>query len=431
MLHKRNVLILLAIGISLVSNAQKDYARKVVDTLSSPYMAGRGYVDNADKKAAAYISAQMKDIGLLHYGNNYMQPFKFNVNTFPKKAEVTSITVNNATVKPVAGADYIILPNSCKAKGTYAVIKFSNAIYSDKAKMYEFLHTDHRKQFVVVTDADPVIGGQRDLYAYAIHNPFKAKGIIMLCNKLTEETSDTVANYISISALHGKGFDSATSITVNIKNKFVKNYTSQNLIGYIKGSVQPDTFIVFSAHYDHLGRMGNIYFPGANDNASGTAMLLSLAKYFSAHKDNLHYSIAFIAFTGEEMGLFGSKYYTEHPLFPLNNIKFEVNMDIMGTGDEGITVVNATTYTNAFKDLNRINDSLHLLKLIKPRGATSNSDHYFFYAHHIPDFFIYTMGGIKAYHDIYDRGATLPLTNFDDVYHLLINFTNDICNRRF
>jgi len=74
---------------------------------------------------------------------------------------------------------------------------------------------------------------------------------------------------------------------------------------------------------------------------------------------------------------------------------------------------------------------LHLLKLIKPRGATSNSDHYFFYTKHVPDFFIYTMGGIKAYHDIYDRRETLPLTNFDDVFHLLINFADDINNRRF
>lgn len=431
-MRKNRIVILgLFMGVAMNGFTQKDYARKVVDTLTTPYMAGRGYVDGADKKAAAYISDQMKGIGLLHFGNDYLQPFQFNVNTFPKKAEVTSVTIDKKEVKPAAGADYIILPNSNSCKGSFPVVKLDSAIFNDKAKMYEFLHTDHRKQFVLVNNSDPTIKSQRDLYSYAIYNPFKAKGVITLCNKLTEETSDTVADYILISALHGHHFDSISNITVDIENKFVKNYTSQNLIGYIKGAVQPDTFIVFSAHYDHLGRMGDIYFPGANDNASGIAMLLSLAKYFSVHKENMRYSIAFIAFTGEEMGLFGSKYYTEHPLFPLNNVKFEVNMDIMGTGDEGITVVNAPTYNAAFRDLNHINDSLHLLKLIKPRGPTSNSDHYFFYVHHIPDFFIYTMGGIKAYHDIYDRGATLPLTNFDDVYHLLINFTNDINNRRF
>jgi aminopeptidase YwaD len=434
MIRYKAIVISVCLFVGSVAYGQKDYARKVVDTLASPYMAGRGYDYDGDKKAAKYIADQMKSFGLLHFGNDYTQSLSFNVNTFPDKIDV-SVGITNAgmniTMKQEAGADYIVLPNSCSLKGTFPVVKFNNKIYSDKAKMYEFTRTDHRKQFIVVFDADPTIKEQKDLYAYAIHNPFKAKGVIILCNKLTEETSDTVANYVLINAITNSKFDSATSITVDIQNKFLKNYTSQNLIGYVKGTVKPDSFIVFSAHYDHLGKMGNIYFPGANDNASGTAMLLSLAKYYSIHYENLRYSIVFIAFTGEEMGLFGPKYYVEHPLFPLSNIKFEVNMDIMGTGEEGITVVNAPTYDAAFHDLQKINDSLHYLKLIKPRGATSNSDHYFFYTKHVPDFFIYTMGGIKAYHDIYDRRETLPLTNFDDVYHLLIHFTDDICKQRF
>lgn len=103
----------------------------------------------------------------------------------------------------------------------------------------------------------------------------------------------------------------------------------------------------------------------------------------------------------------------------------------MGTGDEGITVVNGAIFHIPFNDMVRINDSLHLLKQVKPRGATSNSDHYFFYSHHVPSFFIYTMGGIKAYHDIYDRRETLPLTDFDNVFKLLLNFTDDINNHRF
>ncbi len=138
-----------------------------------------------------------------------------------------------------------------------------------------------------------------------------------------------------------------------------------------------------------------------------------------------------MAFSGEEIGLLGSKYYTEHPLFPLSNIRFLINMDIMGTGDEGITVVNGTIYNRAFNDLVKINDTLQLLKLIKPRGETANSDHYFFYKNHVPSIFIYTMGGIKAYHDIYDRRETLPLTNFDEVFKLLIQFTDDINEHRF
>ena len=231
--------------------------------------------------------------------------------------------------------------------------------------------------------------------------------------------------------MHTSSFRNATTISVDIVNKLIKKFPTQNIIGYIKGNVQPDSFIVFTAHYDHLGIMGSIYFPGANDNASGVAMLLSLANYYSQHKDSLRYSIAFMAFSGEEVDLLGSKYYNENPLFPLANIRFLVNMDIMGTGDEGITVVNGTIYKAAFNDLVKINDAGHLLKLVKPRGETANSDHYFFYKNHVPSIFIYTMGGIKAYHDIYDRRETLPLTDFDEVFKLLRQFTDDINQRKF
>ena len=106
--------------------------------------------------------------------------------------------------------------------------------------------------------------------------------------------------------------------------------------------------------------MGSIYFPGANDNASGIAMLLSLAQYYSGHRDQIKIFYCFYGFSGEEIALLGSKYYTEHPLFPLSQIRFLINMDIMGTGDEGITVVNGTIYKKAFDDMVKINNDQHL-----------------------------------------------------------------------
>lgn len=428
MFRNKAIIISFCLIAGINAYAQKDYARKVVDTLASPYMGGRGYVDDGVNRAAEYINSQYQSFGLLHFGSSYAQPFSFPVNTFPYPDKV-EVSING--VKQALGADYIVIPNSCSMKGTYAVKRVTKNTLSDKAKVYEFTHQDLRKTFLLVDDTGVTGKDEKEFFESMRYNPFKAKGVIVLCNKLTQEMSDSVADYALIYALRKSKFDSASTITLDIKNKFIKKYNTENLIGYIKGSVQPDTFIVFSAHYDHLGRMGSVYFPGANDNASGTAMLLSLARYYSTHKEDLKYSVAFMAFTGEEMGLFGSRYYVGHPLFPLAGIKFEVNMDIMGTGDEGITVVNGAIYDAPFHDMVRINDSLHLLKQVKPRGATANSDHYFFYAHHVPSFFIYTMGGIKAYHDIYDRRETLPLTDFDNVFKLLLNFTGDICNHRF
>jgi Zn-dependent M28 family amino/carboxypeptidase len=161
-------------------------------------------------------------------------------------------------------------------------------------------------------------------------------------------------------------------------------------------------------------------FPGANDNASGVSLLLNLVKHFSTTKPK--YTIVFIAFAAEEIGLVGSRYFTEHPVFPLSNIKFLINFDLAGTGDDGIQVVNGKTYQQKFDLISKLNDDGKLLKQIKIRGEACNSDHCMFHAKGVPCFYIYTLGGIQAYHDIYDRAETLPLTDYQDYYTLLLKF---------
>jgi len=162
------------------------------------------------------------------------------------------------------------------------------------------------------------------------------------------------------------------------------------------------------------------YFPGANDNASGVAMLLELAKYF---KENpLDYNVMIIAFAGEEVGLLGSEYFVRYPWIDLKNIKFLVNLDIMGSGEEGITVVNGTKYTKEFNRLVKVNEEKKGLSLIKPRGEAANSDHYWFSKMNVPAFFIYTMGPNKNYHDVFDTYENLSFAKFNDIKDLLINF---------
>ncbi len=180
-----------------------------------------------------------------------------------------------------------------------------------------------------------------------------------------------------------------------------------------------------TAHYDHLGGMGTAtYFPGANDNASGVALLLSLAKYYSTHPQK--YSMGFILFAGEEAGLVGSKFFTEHPIVPLKNIRFLTNTDLAGTGEDGITVVNATEFPREFAFMNKINDENKYLVKINPRGKASISDHYFFTEKGVPSFFFYTLGGIKAYHDVFDKASTLPLNEQADLFSLLIKFDEEL-----
>jgi hypothetical protein len=217
------------------------------------------------------------------------------------------------------------------------------------------------------------------------------------------------------------------SFHVDIENRFVADFTANNICGYVPGKDFPDSFLFITAHYDHLGGMGSgTYFPGANDNASGVSLLLNLARYYGEHPQR--YSIGFILFAGEEIGLLGSAYFTEHPLIPLKNIRFLLNTDLAGTGDEGITVVNATEFPEAFRIMTQLNDSAQWLPAINPRGKAANSDHYFFSEKGVPAFFFYTLGGIKAYHDIYDKPATLPFTKHEDLFELVTTFFHSLMN---
>ena len=97
-------------------------------------------------------------------------------------------------------------------------------------------------------------------------------------------------------------------------------------------------------------------------------------------------------------------------------------MDIMGTGEEGITVVNGSVFKTEFEKLKQINTDNQFIKAVNIRGKAANSDHYFFTENGLKAFFIYSMGGIKAYHDIYDRAETLPLNEFENLFNLVIKF---------
>jgi Zn-dependent M28 family amino/carboxypeptidase len=219
--------------------------------------------------------------------------------------------------------------------------------------------------------------------------------------------------------------DSITRMQIRIKNRYLHGYKTQNIIGYVPGTACPDSFMVFTAHYDHLGLMGrHTYFPGANDNASGVAMVLSLARYFNAHPQR--FSVVFIFFSGEELGLLGSGYFTENSPIRLSMVKFLVNLDLVGTGSDGITVVNATAFPDQFEMLSLINNRGAYVNGIKQRGSACNSDHCPFFRRGVPCFYIYTMGGIAAYHDPDDRPETLPLTAFEGLTRLLVEFCGSL-----
>jgi aminopeptidase YwaD len=195
-------------------------------------------------------------------------------------------------------------------------------------------------------------------------------------------------------------------------------------VAYVPGTEVKDSFIVITAHYDHLGKMGSrTMFPGASDNATGTAMMLELARYYAANPAK--YSMMFIGFAGEEAGLVGSKYFTEHPLIPLEKIRFLVNLDIMGDATDGISVVNGKTHEaefNTLKTLNATRENGFSFAEVRQGGPASNSDHYYFTEKGVPAFFIFTMGGKGYYHDIWDKAENVTLKNVPQLADLLKRF---------
>lgn len=398
-----------------------NYARKVVDTMTSESMHGRGYVNYGTRIAADYIRSEYKRAGLKMFGADFFQSFSFPVNIFPGNMEV------NIAGPLVCGKDYIVRGDCGSLSGEFMLERIVVAdVLKSKKRLKKFRKKDLSNSFIVIDKAGADLKNKevQQFVEGLQNNSCNAKGIIELEEtKLTGDFSMEAKPYVALIILRGSVPAAAKTIRLDIQNERIVSYPSQNVIGYVQGTQFSDSFIVFSAHYDHLGQMGrSVYFPGANDNASGCAMLLNLVKYYSMPEHRPKYSIAFMAFGGEEVGLLGSKYYTEHPLFPLKNIKFLLNMDIMGTGEDGITVVNGSVFKNEFEKLKQINDENNFIKEVRIRGKAANSDHYFFSENGVKAFFIYTMGGIKAYHDIYDRAETLPLNEFEDLFKMIVKF---------
>jgi Zn-dependent M28 family amino/carboxypeptidase len=198
---------------------------------------------------------------------------------------------------------------------------------------------------------------------------------------------------------------------------------TQNVLGFINGSVQPDSFIVVSAHYDHLGMMGSeTIFPGANDNASGIGMMLDLAKHYKENPPKM--SVVFIAFAAEEVGLIGSLFFTENPLVPLKKISLVVNLDLMATGDKGLTAVNGTIYPELFYLLQNCNAIGNYLPEVSARGKAMNSDHYHFSEKGIPALFFYLRGEYHQYHDVGDTHRAITLSKYNEAFGLIRDFIN-------
>lgn len=415
----RYFLLIAWFGIAQVCVAQDvDYVRKVIGDLCSENMQGRGYVKEGDKKAAEYIKEELKASKVKPFKGDYYQTFAFQVNSFPDRV---SIVVDDHSL--IAGEHFIVAPGCPPLHGTFPMVWIDSACIDNMACYQRLEKQFLRNSFLVLNH----VKGKKLLHPERLEavlkNELKAKGIIHASEKkLTWGVATDWDAFAQIYVLDDLLKPYQTSIKIIVEPQ-LKGHNTQNVLGYIEGSERKDSFIVFTAHYDHLGRMGEAIFPGANDNASGVAMLLDLVKYYTKNKPR--YSIAFMFFAAEEAGLFGSYYYTEHPLFPLKDIALLLNLDLMGTGDKGMTVVNATLFPEEFQALQLTNLTGDYLPAVNQRGKAQNSDHYYFSENGVKAFFFYLLGDYHFYHDVDDRAGALPLSRYTESFKLVTEFVNE------
>lgn len=410
---------------------QTEYLTKVLKEITSPNYAGRGYTHQGMDKAAEYLAMEYKNIGLKSYGENYFQEVQFPINV-----------IHNAHLKLngkqlIYGKDFILKPSSKSIQATniQQFYTFSTRDYVEsfksKEKTIAFIAKDHEAQ-----KGKHIILPPLTTKVDSIQNYYKQWANIYEKDNLTNRaifrfTSDSLIASLSQRQanvtefiIKSKYYSPKLKIEdFGVEAEFNPAFTFKNIIGYVEGE-NNDSTIVISGHYDHLGQVGASIFPGASDNGSGTAMVMELANYFAKHKPK--YRIAFMLFGAEEAGIVGSYHYVNQPLFPLNEIKFLVNLDIMGAGEDGIQVVNGTKFTKEFNQMVQINKENQFLKEVKVRGESCNSDHCPFDKKGVPSIFIYTLGGKGNYHNIYDTYANLDLSHSEKVKNLLIKFINQL-----
>lgn len=415
MKHSKWLMALLVVAIP--ASAQKKADRKIVASLQShiAYLSddkleGRRTGTPGEQLAASYIAAQMKQAGLAPKGDSgYLQIFP--VDEGRLIGENTTLLVNKTTLH--TGGQFVPMPFSAQKNAKGDVLKDVNE--ADNIWLMNI------KDFEANPHTDPL-----DIYRQNARQAAEsgATGVIFYNGTESAEEVQKWCNVSDIAPLPipvlwagpalSKTLQGATDeIHIEMAVAFSSSKrTGTNVVGYIDNKA-PNT-IVIGAHYDHLGHnedhngLGtgqNEIYHGADDNASGTAALLELARQLKTSKLTSN-NYLFVAFSGEELGLFGSKYFVEHS--QLANVNYMINMDMIGRLDtqKGLQVGGIGT-SPAFPGLLKQADPADL-PLLYDSSGTGPSDHTSFYRKNIPVLFFFT-GTHADYHKPSDIATKISL----------------------
>ena len=226
------------------------------------------------------------------------------------------------------------------------------------------------------------------------------------------------------------------------KNKYIKG---ENVLGFIEGTDLKEEIIIITAHYDHLGKHEDKIFNGADDDGSGTVATLEIAEAFMLAKkegNGPRRSVLIMPVSGEEKGLLGSKYYTDHPIYPLENTVANLNIDMIGRVDDWhengdyVYLIGADMLSQELHDISeQINDQYVGLELDYTFNAEDDpnryyyrSDHYNFAKNNIPVIF-YFNGVHEDYHKVTDTVEKIDFNKIETITRLVFLTAWELANR--
>ena len=295
-----------------------------------------------------------------------------------------------------------------------------------------------------------LLGGSMALGDESQFNKPYANSVAISSTIAKEIMSDDLAEVIKLrDQIKSKG--KAKRKALKSKLEFEQNITRDllegvNVLGFIEGSTKKEEVVIISAHFDHVGKTGDDIFNGANDNASGTSTVLEIAEAFAEAKkngDGPKRSILCLLVSGEEKGLLGSAYYTDKPIFPLENTVVDINVDMVGRSDvkyednpDYIYVIGSDRLST---ELHRINESVNQkytqLTLDYTYNAETDpnryyyrSDHYNFAQKGIPAIFFFN-GTHADYHRPSDTAEKINFEQMKKTGQLIFHTAWELANQ--
>jgi hypothetical protein len=443
-----------------------------VKELTAPAMEGRGDGSKGLTRAADLIERQFKTLGLEPAGTHaYYQPFS--VITGARMTGKNHLVVHqgseNKSLKPQQ--DYLPFSFSSSGSITAPVVFAGYGASAEEFKYDDYAGTDVKDKVVVVLRYEPAgFAAKSGDHGLTAHSQFitkainarnhGARAVILINGKLGKGEEDLLTRFGSVSGPEDAGvlfaqvknaaaeewfraagksleevqrqidsssapnsfeFPAGLQISLDVSIETTRA-TVNNVLAYLPG--KSDEYVIVGAHYDHLGR-GNIdslapsqigqIHPGADDNASGTAGVLELARQFAPQKDQLQRGILFASFAGEELGLLGSAAWVKNPTRPLDKAVAMLNMDMIGRIRDGKVYIGGVGTGSTFQSLLEQDKSKTKLNLELSAGGYASSDHTSFVGKKIPVLFFFS--GLHS--DYHKPSDTWDKINPDSAVELL------------